>query len=79
VNPTYRDIRLPDNDRILAAVGAHYQATQNVGLDLGYMHIFSKDSPINVSTVTGAQVSTTVGTGTLNANLVGVQMSMKFS
>lgn len=47
VQNKYRNIQLPDNDRYVLAVGAHYQLTKTVGLDASYMHIFIQQAKVN--------------------------------
>ena len=62
-NDGFRDIRLPDVSRWALSVGTHYQARSNIGLDLGYTHIFSTgDSIINRTEA--------VGSGSYNINAI---------
>lgn len=68
-------IRLPDNNRVFAALGGHYQATKAVGLDLGWQHLFIKDgSLINTSTF-GTQVSRAQGRTNGSADVIGTQLT----
>jgi long-chain fatty acid transport protein len=39
--------RVPDADRIWAAIGAHYNWSDCLGFDVGYAHIFAKKSKID--------------------------------
>lgn len=41
-----RGLRLPDADRIWTSVGLSYQITPKMNVDVGYTHIFAKDSQI---------------------------------
>lgn len=75
VNSTDRNIRLPDGNRIALAVGAHLQATHNLGIDAGYTHLFIQDVGINNTAYFGQQLATTVGSESPSANLVGVQLT----
>lgn len=44
---TSRTVRLADNDRIWASIGATIQYSQNIAIDLGYTHIFVEDGKID--------------------------------
>jgi len=44
---------LPDNDRIWLSVGASYKMLPNFIMDIGYSHIWVKDSNINISATSG--------------------------
>jgi len=44
---------LPDNDRIWFSVGASYKMLPNFIMDVGYSHIWVKDSNINISATSG--------------------------
>ena len=39
----FRNLRLPDADRVWASIGASYNITDKFGVDLGYSHLFIKD------------------------------------
>jgi long-chain fatty acid transport protein len=75
VEAEYRGIRLPDADRIVAAVGAHYQPTKQLGVDVGYTHLFIKDGDINHIVYMGGQEVHTVGTSKNAADLLGLQLT----
>ena len=76
-----RTPRLPSNDRLWLAVGASYQAMENLKVEFAFTHIFVDDATIDL---------TTDGVGnTFRGNLsgdfrdgaidiVGVQVSYKF-
>lgn len=76
----FRDIRLPDGDRYLVSVGAHYQASEQLGLDVGYMHLFIKDGnvnkfqPLNNNFPTNSGVTVT-GVGKTHADIIGGQLT----
>ncbi len=57
VPDTTRGPRLPDSDRIWASIGASYQFTPNIALDIGYTHIFFKDAKINLAAAPAPEVS----------------------
>ncbi|MBI3703747.1 MAG: outer membrane protein transport protein [Rhizobiales bacterium] len=48
-----RTPRLPDNDRTWLSIGASYQMTPKLGLDIAYSHIWVKNTPINISAGSG--------------------------
>ena len=73
----YRDIRMPDADRLTLACGARWKATKKMVLDFGYEHIFMKDADIDGSIdIEGGSVDERItGLSHSSANVVGVQMS----
>lgn len=77
-NPTNsidRNIRLPDGNRFALAVGAHYQATHCIGLDVGYTHLFITNGSINNTVIFGPQRDITIGDTSNYANVVGAQIT----
>jgi long-chain fatty acid transport protein len=48
IETSVRNLRLSDNDRIWASVGASYQYNQKLTFDIGYSHIFPKDTQIAI-------------------------------
>jgi long-chain fatty acid transport protein len=44
-----RNLRLPDNDRIWASIGASYKWSEKVSFDLGYTHIFPQATSIAIT------------------------------
>ena len=47
VPDAYRTPRIPDNDRVWAAAGLQYRFSPADAADLGYAHLFVKNTPIN--------------------------------
>lgn len=45
-----RTPRVPGNDRLWLALGASYQPTEDLRVDLAFSHIFVDDAPINLTT-----------------------------
>lgn len=76
-NDIDRDVRLPDADRWALSVGAHYQAKPNLGVDVGYTHLFAANDPtVNRTDVLNASSSYTVNAiGSVSADLVGAQVT----
>jgi long-chain fatty acid transport protein len=72
----YRDLRLPDADRTVVALGAQYQYSNSTKLDFGYQHIFSGKSHVNSSKRHDSSIGYAVGDATVDANLFGVAVDM---
>jgi long-chain fatty acid transport protein len=45
----FRDTRVPDGNRTWVSAGLNYKLAENVGVDVGYSHIFLKSEPIDVT------------------------------
>jgi long-chain fatty acid transport protein len=74
-NAADRTARLPDNDRLWLAVGASWIAAPNVKLDIGYAHIFVKDSTIaNVGLTSHVQR----GSYDNKIDILGIGATVKF-
>ncbi len=78
-NNVDRNLRLPDSDRIALAAGVHYQATSTVGFDLGWTHLFIKDTRIDNTASFGDNVIYVNGGVKSNVDLIGGQMTWKIS
>lgn len=74
----YREVRLPDVNRIAAAIGSHFQATECVGLDLGWIHFFTKSAKVDNSLSGLDSFLITKGTARMNANVIGAQITVSF-
>jgi long-chain fatty acid transport protein len=71
----FRPTSLPDNDRYWVSVGAQYNFNDRTKIDVGYAHLFLKDTSIdNVDARKGA----VRGDYDSNANLLGIQVSHRF-
>jgi long-chain fatty acid transport protein len=57
---SYRDPRIPDNDRIWANIGATYHVTKCLSFDAAYSHIFIMDQTVNVTQASGTNTVATV-------------------
>lgn len=76
IRNAYRTVVLPDNNRFIIALGAHYDASKRVGLDIGWSHFFIKESKVNPpAQVTGVQSTTTNGHVTGGADVLGGQVT----
>ena len=67
VTDGYRTPRIPDGDRTWASVGASYAVSKTFSLDIGYSHIFVKDSHLNLTT-TASQTDPNFTRGNLTAD-----------
>lgn len=74
-NDVDRDVRLPDTDRWALSVGAHYQARANIGLDIGYTHLFTAEDPVvnRTDDFTATSSYNVTAVGKAGADLVGIQ------
>ncbi len=77
-NDEDRNLQLPDLNRIVLALGAHFQATKAMGFDVGWTHFFQGSTPIDVSQRFGPQVTTTDGDVEGSADVYGLQVVWNF-
>jgi long-chain fatty acid transport protein len=71
----YRNLQLPDSDRIALALGAHYQATKALGFDGGWTHVFAMNTRINnLSQTVGDETVVTNGSVNASADVFGLQV-----
>lgn len=71
----YRNLILPDSDQIAMAIGTFIQATENMGFNVGWTHLFYMNTRINhVSQAAGDQIATTNGTVKQGADIFGLDM-----
>jgi long-chain fatty acid transport protein len=77
-----RTPRLPDNDRTWLAAGAKFNVTNNVNLDVGYMHVFVKDADLDQSdggiTLLGYPYGRLTGKQQTKIDILGVQATVSF-
>lgn len=74
-NNTWRDPRLPDNNRNLYAIGLGWQPNDNVSWNIGFSHVAINTPTVNDMSATG---STLLGKYSANANLFGVSAAFHF-
>lgn len=71
-----RDIRIPDSSRWALAVGAHYDWRPNLGVDVGYTHLWTDATPINKTIATGSTSNFNINAeGNSSVDLVGAQLT----
>lgn len=74
-----RTLRLPDNNRIWASIGASYDFTKNLTGDIGYTHIFVKKAPVHASnTVPGLGTFSYSGTHSGSVDIVALSLRYKW-
>ena len=84
VEDQYRTARIPDNDRTWLAFGGKYTATNNSSFDVGYAHLFVKDSNISnnkggaAGTANTALYGNLVGTYKNSVDILSVQYTYSF-
>lgn len=74
-NDTFRDPRLPDQNRNIFSIGLGWAPSKNVSWNAGFMHIAIKKATVNDFAPTG---STLVGSFDGSANLFGVSGTFNF-
>lgn len=72
----YRPTSLPDKDRYWVSVGAQYALSKQTQIDIGYTHLFIRDTRID--NATDAQKGVVRGNYDSQANIVGIQVSHRF-
>ncbi|MDD2236419.1 MAG: outer membrane protein transport protein [Kiritimatiellae bacterium] len=74
-NSQHRTPRIPDANRIWLSCGASYQATENIGIDAGYTHLFFNNSDVDNVGPTGDNLQ---GSFEGEANLISLQLCYNF-
>lgn len=74
----YRNVQLPDQNRIMLNIGVHWQFIKKMGVDFGYSHIFFKTADINNTQIVGPETVITQGHSRNFANLYGMQFTWNF-
>lgn len=90
IRADYRTPRLPDTDRIWLSFGFNYKLSQHVTTDVGYTHIFMKNTDIaesgyhadynpgGINTTSAASRGTLVGQYSGSVDMLGVQFNYLF-
>ena len=71
----HRTPRIPDANRIWLSCGASYQATEQIGIDAGYTHLFFNNSDLDNVGATGDNLK---GSFEGEANLISLQLCYNF-
>ncbi|WP_323001220.1 OmpP1/FadL family transporter [Denitromonas sp.] len=75
-----RTVRLPDSDRTWLSFGVNYAFSKQTSVDVGYSHIFFKDSSIDRRTVIGTTATSQFVRGdfSTSADILSVQINHNF-
>ncbi len=73
----HRTPRIPDNDRTWIALGMTYTSSDRMSFDVGYAHLFVKDSTIN-NTTEAAIAHNLQGTYENTVDILSAQLNYKF-
>ena len=76
-DPQQRTPRIPDNDRTWLAFGLTHTSSSNLSFDLGYAHLFVKDSTID-NTTEGSIKYNLKGSYENSVNILSAQLNYKF-
>lgn len=79
-NEKYRTPRIPDNDRLWISLGMGYLFAKNIGMDLGYSHLFVNETSID-NTFESSQSSlnhTLKGDYDSGVDIFSAQLTLKF-
>ena len=75
IRDEFRTPRIPDNAHTLLGLGSNYKVSTAGSLDVGYLHAFVKDAPVNTSP---AGAGTLVGTYKVRADVFSLQYNHNF-
>jgi long-chain fatty acid transport protein len=75
IRDEFRTPRIPDNAHTLLGLGFNYKTSKTSSLDGGYMHVFVKDAPVNISTPIAGTV---VGNYKVKADVLSIQYNHQF-
>lgn len=75
-NATSRTPRLPDNDRIWVSLGASYNYSEQIALDVGYSHLFINDT--RIQRTGGSAGNVLIGEYESNADIFSAQVRMSW-
>lgn len=78
VRDTTRLPRVPDEDRVWLSFGVQWRPSATSAVDVGYAHLFVKDSRVNNNGGSAAGKGTLVGEYENSVDILGVQYSTRF-
>ncbi len=78
VNNTDRTPRLPDQNRTWLSFGGQYRFSKDSTLDVGYAHLFIKDTTINQNAGNTTAFGLISGTYKASVDILGVQFAYRF-
>ena len=73
-----RTPRLPDPDRTWVAIGAGWQPSQALAIDVGYVHLFSESVPLNQNAGSTAVSGLLLGDQESDIDILSAQLTYRF-
>ena len=76
----YRTPRLPDSNRVWAAGGFEWKASEKARFDIAYAHIFIDKGTSNLANIsaTGTPVGALIGEYSAKTDILGAQLTLSF-
>lgn len=75
----YRTVRIPDQSRTWLSLGGQYKPSKDTAIDVGYTHLFMKDTPINSALAQPTNLPSISGTYTsISTNILSAQYTHSF-
>ncbi|WP_020558500.1 OmpP1/FadL family transporter [Thiofilum flexile] len=75
----HRSPRTPDGNRTWLSFGANYKPRKNFSVDMGYTHIFVKDTPINnKNNIDATRAHTLIGSYDSSVDIISAQFNWSF-
>jgi long-chain fatty acid transport protein len=79
-----RGTRLPDNDRLFVSVGGTLKWSDNLSLEVGYLHAFFDEAPIAITAASGnpifnAGLGSFTGTANTHADIFSLAIRYRFA
>ena len=83
VTDATRSIRIPDNDRIWASIGASYKWNDKLSFDAAYTHVFVKDPNVRINSLhheyKGTAAADLVANGKSHVDIISFSMRYSFN
>jgi long-chain fatty acid transport protein len=80
VEDAHRTVRLPDSDRYWITLGARYELSRAIAIDVAYAHLFFDDAPIHNISPRPRLLAWQIQSASFEAllDIVGIQMVLGF-
>jgi long-chain fatty acid transport protein len=78
ITDAHRSVRIPDNDRIWASVGASYNWNNKLSIDLAYTHIFVKDPNVRLNSTPPNPLAYLDGKGKAHVDIISVGLRYRW-
>jgi long-chain fatty acid transport protein len=73
-----RTPRLPDSDRTFLALGAQWQPSEMLVIDVGYAHLFTDDAPLNQNAGNTSAYGALIGNHESSVDIISAQFTLSF-